>query len=140
MTPPASISSSADLLGRARRVLPGGALATFVMPDEVAGVIDRGVGSRVYDLEGREYIDYVLGSGPMLVGHCHPEVVASVERQLLRGTQFYTLTEAAIALAELLVDAIPCADQVKLVSSGAEATFQALRIARAATGRDKVLK
>jgi glutamate-1-semialdehyde 2,1-aminomutase len=138
--PPPAVSPSADLLERARRVLPGGALATFVMPDEVAGVIDRGAGSRIYDLDGREYIDYVLGSGPMIVGHCHPEVVAAVEQQLLRGTQFYTLTESAIALAELLVEAIPCADQVKLVSSGAEATFQALRIARAATGRDKVLK
>jgi glutamate-1-semialdehyde 2,1-aminomutase len=127
MTSPSTALSSADLLERARRVLPGGALATYVMPDEVAGVITRGTGCCIYDLEGREYIDYVLGSGPMIVGHCHPEVVAAVERP-------------AIALAELLIDAIPCADQVKLVSSGAEATFQALRIARAATGRDRVLK
>jgi glutamate-1-semialdehyde 2,1-aminomutase len=125
MAPPPTAVSSAGLLERARRVLPGGALATYVMPAEVACVIERGAGSCVYDLEGREYIDYVLGSGPMIVGHCHPDVVAAVERQLLRGTQFYTLTEPAIALAELLVDAIPCADRVKLVSSGAEATFQA---------------
>jgi glutamate-1-semialdehyde 2,1-aminomutase len=120
--------------------MPGGVLATYAMPDAVACVVAHGSGSLVYDLEGNEYIDYVLGSGPMIVGHCHPQVTAALEEQLSRGTQFYTLTEPAIELCELLVAAIPCADRVKLVSSGAEATFQALRVARAATGRDKVLK
>jgi glutamate-1-semialdehyde 2,1-aminomutase len=76
----------------------------------------------------------------MIVGHCHPHVTAALQRQISEGTQFYTLTQAVIEFCEVLVDAIPCAEQVKLVSSGAEATFQALRVARAATGRDKVLK
>lgn len=120
--------------------MPGGVVATYTMPDEVACVISHGVGSHVYDLEGNEYIDNILGSGPMIVGHCHPQVVAALEQQANRGTQFYTLTESVIELAEMLTAVIPCADQVKLVSSGAEATFQALRVARAATGRDKILK
>jgi glutamate-1-semialdehyde 2,1-aminomutase len=120
--------------------MPGGVAATYAMPPEVASVMAYGAGSWLYDLDGNRYIDYVLGSGPMIVGHCHPHVVAAVERQLSRGTQFYTLTEPVIELCEMLVAASPCADQVKLVSSGAEATFQALRVARAATGRDKVLK
>ncbi|HWI70969.1 MAG TPA: aminotransferase class III-fold pyridoxal phosphate-dependent enzyme, partial [Baekduia sp.] len=140
MTTTTTLPRSSELLGRARQVMPGGVLATYAMPDEVACVISHGAGGRVYDLEGNEYIDYVLGSGPMIVGHSHPQVVAALERQISRGTQFYTLTEPAIELSELLVAAIPCADRVKLVSSGAEATFQALRVARAATGRDKVLK
>jgi glutamate-1-semialdehyde 2,1-aminomutase len=76
----------------------------------------------------------------MIVGHCHPQVTAALEEQIARGTQFYTLTEPAIELCELLVAAIPCAERVKLVSSGAEATFQALRVARAATGRTRVMK
>jgi len=115
-------------------------MGTYAMPDEVACVIDHGAGSRVYDAEGNEYLDYILGSGPMIVGHCHPRVVAALEQQVRRGTQFYTLSQPLIELAEALVEAIPCADQVKLVSSGAEATFQAMRVARAATGREKVLK
>jgi len=138
ISPPAS--GSAELLTRAKQVMPGGVMATYAMPDEVACVIDHGVGSQVYDAEGNEYIDYILGSGPIIVGHCHPHVVEALEQQVRRGTQFYTLTQPVIELSEMLVDAIPCADQVKLVSSGAEATFQALRVARAATGRDKVLK
>jgi glutamate-1-semialdehyde 2,1-aminomutase len=134
------VATSAELLERARQVMPGGVPATYAMPDEVACVMAYGAGSYVYDLEGKRYSDYVLGSGPMIVGHRHPHVMAALEQQLSRGTHFYTLTEPVIELCEMLVAAIPCAEQVKLVSSGAEATFQALRVARAATGRDKVLK
>lgn len=131
---------SAHLLERAKRVMPGGIMATYAMPREVASVMSHGVGSYIHDLDGKRYVDYVLGSGPMIVGHCHPRVAAALERQIKRGSQFYTLTEPVIEFCEALVDAIPCAEHVKLVSSGAEATFQALRVARAATGRDKVLK
>jgi glutamate-1-semialdehyde 2,1-aminomutase len=133
-------ASSTDLLERAERVMPGGVMATYAMSSEVARVMSHGIGSYIYDLEGNRYIDYVMGSGPMIVGHCHPHVTAALQRQISNGTQFYTLTQPVIEFCEVLVDAIPCAEQVKLVSSGAEATFQALRLARAATGRDKVLK
>jgi glutamate-1-semialdehyde 2,1-aminomutase len=135
----APISSEA-YLQRARHAMPGGVVATFAMPREVARVMSHGEGSRVYDLEGNEYIDYVLGSGPMIVGHRHPEVVAALHAQLDKGTTFYTLTTEVVELCETLVAASPCADAVKLTSSGAEATFYALRVARAATGRPKILK
>jgi glutamate-1-semialdehyde 2,1-aminomutase len=131
---------SQKLLNRAAEVMPGGVVGTYAMPREVETVISHGRGSAVFDVDGREYIDYVLGSGPMIVGHAHPQVVDAMVRQAQRGTQFYTVTEPAIELSERLVDAIPCAEKVKLTSTGAESTFYAMRLARAATGREKVLK
>jgi glutamate-1-semialdehyde 2,1-aminomutase len=110
------------------------------MREEVQCVIARGVGSHIYDIDGREYIDYVSGSGPGLLGHAHPDVVAAIQEQVVKGTQFYALSEPTIELAEMLRSAIPCAELVKFTSSGAEATFQALRLARAFTGREKILR
>jgi glutamate-1-semialdehyde 2,1-aminomutase len=111
-----------------------------VLPADVNLVIAEGHGSHVTDLKGRDFIDYHLGSGPALLGHAHPEVVAAVERQLPKGSTYYFLNEPAIRLAEKMVAACACADQVHYTGSGTEATFFALRIARAKTGRDKVLK
>src|SRR4051812_16328486 len=96
--------SSADLFERARRVMPGGIMATYAMPKEVARVMSHGDGSYIYDLEGNRYIDYVLGSGPLIVGHCHPHVTAALERQIGKGTQFYTLTQPVTEFCEALVD------------------------------------
>ncbi|MDI3341706.1 MAG: aminotransferase class III-fold pyridoxal phosphate-dependent enzyme [Sphaerobacter sp.] len=127
------------LLRRAATVL-GGCLGSFRLPDDVAIVLARGAGSHVYDVDGREYIDYLLGSGPLLIGHAHPAVVAAVQRQAALGSTFYTLNEPIVELAERLIEAIPCAEQVKLVSTGTEATLHALRIARAYTGKPAVLK
>jgi glutamate-1-semialdehyde 2,1-aminomutase len=129
-----------DLLERASTYLAGGGLGLFVLPDEVNIVIAEGHGSHVTDVSGRDFIDYHLGSGPALLGHAHAEVVAAVERQLPKGSTYYFLNEPVIQLAERLVTACPCADQVQFTGSGTEATFFALRIARAKTGRDKVLK
>ena len=129
-----------DLLDRASKYLAGGGLGLFVLPDEVNLVIAEGHGSHVTDVSGRDFIDYHLGSGPALLGHAHPEVVAAVERQLPKGSTYYFLNQPVIELAERMVHACPCADQVQFTGSGTEATFFALRIARAATGRDKVLK
>jgi len=128
-----------EWLRRGQSVL-GGSLTSFVLPDSHAIVLSHGRGSRIVDVDGREYIDYVLGSGPLLLGHAHPAVVEAVSRQAALGSTFYTLTPAAIELAEEIVRAVPCAEVVKFVSSGSEATFHALRIARAYTGRTKVLK
>jgi glutamate-1-semialdehyde 2,1-aminomutase len=136
----ASVTRQSDLLERASNYLAGGGLGLFVLPDEVNIVIAEGHGSHVTDVSGRDFIDYHLGSGPALLGHAHPEVVAAVERQLPKGSTYYFLNEPVIQLAERLVGACPCADQVQFTGSGTEATFFALRIARAATGRDKVLK
>jgi glutamate-1-semialdehyde 2,1-aminomutase len=128
-----------DLLDRAE-LLMGGSPGAFKLPPELAIVVDHGVGSKIYDVDGNEYIDYLMGSGPMLVGHAHPKVVEAVQAQAAKGSTFYTLTKPAIELAERLVDAIPCAESVKYVSTGTEATFHAMRIARTYTGKPKVLK
>lgn len=136
----APATQSAALTARAERVLPGPSLGTFVTAPDRPFVAARGAGSRVWDVDGNEFIDYVLGSGPLILGHAHPAVVAAVTRQAARGAQFYALNEPAIELAERLVEAIPCAEKVLFCSTGSEATFYAMRLARAHTGRDKVLK
>jgi glutamate-1-semialdehyde 2,1-aminomutase len=120
----------------ARRVLPGGTFGGVGLDV----VIQSGHGGRITDVNGRSYIDFLLGSGPMLIGHSHPQVNAAVMEQVARGTTFYTNNEPGIRLAEAIVDAVPCADQVRFTSSGSEATFFALRAARAFRRRDKILK
>src|SRR3989304_2480311 len=94
----------------------------------------------LYDVSGREYVDYILGSGPLVLGHAHPAVMAAVERQLSRGTTYFQLSEPTLELAEEICRAVPCAEQVRFTSSGSEATFFALRIARAFMKKDKILK
>ncbi len=136
----AEASRQADLLDRAGRYLAGGGLGLFVLPPDVNLVIAEGRGSHVIDVSGRDFIDYHLGSGPALLGHAHPEIVEAVQRQVAKGSTYYFLNEPVIRLAQRLVEAIPCADQVHFTGSGTEATFFALRLARAATGRQKVLK
>lgn len=133
-------SEAAELLFQARRVFPGGAIGAYMMPSEIETILTHGEGARVFDITGRSYLDYIIGSGPMIVGHSHPKVVEAIERQARRGVQLYTLSDTTIEFGQRLVDAIPCADRVKLASSGAEATFYAMRVARAATGREKILK
>jgi glutamate-1-semialdehyde 2,1-aminomutase len=123
-------------LARARRVLPAGGFGNFAA--EV--ILREGRGGRVWDAGGREYVDFLLGSGPMFLGHCHPEVTAAVQDQLARGTTFFANNEHGIALAEAIVDALPCADQIRYVGSGTEADLYAMRLARAFRGRDKILK
>jgi glutamate-1-semialdehyde 2,1-aminomutase len=128
------------LLADAGRYLAGGGTGLFVLPADLNLVVDHGRGSRVTDMAGREYIDYHLGSGPVLLGHGHPGVAAAVERRLHKGSTYFFLNEPEIELARRLVEAIPCADCVHYTGSGTEATYYALRIARAFTGRTKVLK
>lgn len=133
-------ANQAALLADAAKYLAGGGLGLFQLPPELNLVVARGQGSHLWDMAGREYIDYHLSSGPALLGHAHPAVTAAVAAQLPKGTTFYFLNQPQIALAKRLVEAIPCADEVHYTSSGTEATFYALRIARAFTGRNKVLK
>ncbi len=102
--------------------------------------ISSGKGSRVTDVDGHPYIDYVMSWGPLILGHCHPEVMEAVGAALETGTSFGACTAAEIELAERIVEAFPSIERVRLVSSGTEATLSALRVARAATGRDKILK
>lgn len=138
--PESGISRQRELLDIAGKVLAGGGLGLFILPPDVNLVVARAAGSHVYDLEGREYIDYHLGSGPALLGHAHQAVTEAVSAQLAKGTTYYFLNEHSICLAQRLVDAVPCGEVVHFTGSGTEATFFALRIARAFTGRTKVLK
>jgi glutamate-1-semialdehyde 2,1-aminomutase len=128
------------LLDRARQRLPGGVLGTSRYADDVGFVVKHGKGSKIYDVSGREYIDYVMASGPMVLGHAHPAVVAAVRAQLEAGTTYFMVTEPIIELAEEICRAVPCAEQVRFTSTGSEATFFALRVARTARQRDKILK
>ena len=128
--------SPETLIANARRVLPGGSFGN--MPAEV--LIRRGKGARVFDENGREYVDFLLGSGPMFIGHAHPDVEAAVAEQLPLGTTFFANNRHGIALAEMICDAMPCADQVRFVCSGTEADLYAMRAVRAFRKRDKILK
>lgn len=129
-----------DLRARARRVIPGGTLEELTLPADIQVVPARGRGSRLWDVEGREYVDHVLGGGALLLGHAHPAVVEAASAQVAAGAAFAMLTEAAIELAEALVEVVPCAEQVLFAATGAEATHFTLRLARAATGRERIVK
>ncbi|NDW53861.1 aspartate aminotransferase family protein [Aliiroseovarius sp. PrR006] len=130
------LTSQADWIARARAVLPAGGFGNF----DPGIVIARGEGSHVWDEDGNEYIDYLIGSGPMLLGHGHPEVMEAVLEQLPKGMTFFANNAKGIELAEAIVDAVPCCEQVRFVASGGEADMYAIRLARAYTGRDKILK
>lgn len=136
MTPRMHTEQEQGLTELARRVLPGGSFGN--MPADV--IIDHGRAGRVWDISGNEYVDFLLGSGPMFVGHAHPEVLAAVAAQLPRGSTFFTESEPGIRLAAEIVAAVPCAENVRFVSSGTEADAYALRLARAFRRRDKILK
>src|SRR3954471_3347966 len=97
-----------DLIEKAERFLPGACLGMMALPPELRMVLVRGQGSKVYDAAGKEYLDYMLGSGPLLLGHAHPAVVDAVQRQAAAGSTFFALNEPAILLAEQLAQAVPC--------------------------------
>lgn len=140
MTKPHHSPAENDLLVRAKKVLPQGSLGNVHLPDEYNFVVSKGLGSKIWDESGNEYIDYLLGSGPMMLGHAHPSVTTASMKALGEGTTFFTQNRYAIELAEEIVKAVPCAEQVRFTTSGSEATFQALRVARAKSGKDKILK
>jgi len=125
-----------DLVARARAVLPAGGFGNF----DADVFIREGHGSRVIDENGREFIDYLISSGPMILGHGHPEVNDAIRQQLDRGMTFFANNSAGLELAEEICRATPCADQLRYVSTGGEADMYAMRLARAHTGRPKILK
>ena len=130
------IYTQADWINRARDVLPAAGFGNF----DASIVIARGAGSRVWDEDGKEYVDYLIGSGPMLLGHGHPEVMEAVLEQLPKGMTFFANNAKGIELAEAIVEAVPCCEQVRFVTSGGEADMYAIRLARAYTGKPKILK
>ena len=129
-----------DLLDAAARCLPGACLGQNPLPPELSFIVDHAEGARLVDTGGRTWLDYVLGSGPLLLGHAHPALVRAVQAQVAKGSTFFWLSEPSVRLAEEVVAAVPCAEQVRFVSTGTEATMLACRMARTLTGRERVLK
>src|SRR3990167_4833939 len=129
-----------ELLERAKRRLPGGVLGTSRYADDAAFVVKHGKGSKIYDVSGRENIDYVLSSRPLVFGRAHRAVVAAVREQIEGGSTYFMVNEPIIQLAEEICRAMPCAEQGRFTSTGSEATFFALRVARTFRKRDKILK
>lgn len=128
--------TTTDWATRARAVLPAGGFGNF----DPGFFATRGEGSRVWDDQGRDYVDYLIGSGPMLLGHTDPEVIEAVTAQLPRGLTFFANNPLGVELAEQICQDMACADQVRFLASGSEADMYAIRLARAFTGRDLVLK
>ncbi len=134
---------SQEFFDRARRVSPGGVQS----PVRAFGAVGAepffaasGAGSRLRDVDGNEYIDYVLSWGPLILGHAHPHVTEAVERAVRKGTHYGTPTPEEVELAEKVIDLVPSVEVVRFVNSGTEATMSAVRVARAFTGRDLILK
>ncbi|MEM6549690.1 MAG: aminotransferase class III-fold pyridoxal phosphate-dependent enzyme [Pseudomonadota bacterium] len=125
----------------AERCLPGAGLGGYALADEIRLVFSHGQGPRFWDVDGREYIDYAGGAGALILGHGHPDVVAAAQAQTARGMHMFgALNDQAVRLAERLVADIPCAGKIAYATTGSEATAYAMRLARAFTGREKVLK
>ena len=136
-------SRSQQLFEQAQRVIPGGVnspVRSFRAVEGTPPFIARGQGARVWDVDGNEYIDYLGSWGPLALGHAHPAVVEAVQRAAADGTSFGAPVEQEVELAEMICAALPSVDSVRLVNSGTEACMTALRLARAYTGRSKIVK
>jgi glutamate-1-semialdehyde 2,1-aminomutase len=134
---------STQLYAAARKLIPGGVNSPARSWGAVGGepvFLKKGAGSRVWDADGNEYIDYVCSWGPLILGHAHPEVIAVIKEAAESGTSFGAPTALENELAQLVVEAVPSIEMVRFVSSGTEATMSALRLARAYTGRPKIIK
>jgi glutamate-1-semialdehyde 2,1-aminomutase len=137
------MKTSAQLFFRAQQKIPGGVNSPVRAWRSVGGTpkfIARGKGSYVYDLDGRRYIDFVGSWGPLILGHAHPAILAAIKRRALKGTTFGAPTKEEVELAELVSRLMPSVEKLRLVSSGTEATMSAIRLARAYTGRTKLVK
>ncbi len=134
---------SHELFQRAQQLMPGGVNSPARAFGGVGGepvAMARGAGAHLWDVDGNRYIDYIGSWGPLILGHAHPKVVAAVEAAAHNGMSFGAPTEAENTLAELIIDAVPSIEMVRLVSSGTEATMSAIRLARGYTGRDVIVK
>ena len=137
------ILKSKQRFAEARKVMPGG-VNSPVRAFKAVGLdpvfIDRAQGSRIYDIDGNSYIDYVCSWGPLILGHAHPEIVQALCQAAERGSSYGAPCEKELELAQAISEAIPSIEQIRMVNSGTEATMSAVRLARAFTGRDKILK
>ena len=137
---PKRTSLEQELLDKADQYLPGGYLGNLTVRDDLNFLVREGRGSHIIDVSGNEYVDWLMGSGPMVLGHAHPAVVEAVIKAVEQGSTFFATNEKAVMLAEELVSAVPCAEQVRFTTSGTDACFQAMRAARAYRKQEKVLK
>ncbi|HVE79312.1 MAG TPA: glutamate-1-semialdehyde 2,1-aminomutase [Gemmatimonadaceae bacterium] len=140
---PSVTSRSAEIMERARTLFPGGVNSPVRAFRAVGGdpfVVARGEGARIWDVDGREYLDFVLSWGPLVLGHAAPAVLDALDDVMRRGTSFGIPTELEVQLAELIVERMPHVEMLRFVSTGTEATMAAVRLARAYTGRPAVLK
>jgi len=137
-----SLQKSEQLFEQARKYLPAGASSNVRvhMHEPFPVIFKKGVGPKVWDVDGNSYIDYLMAYGALILGHKYPKIIAEIEQQLQQGIMFGTTTEREIELAKIIADAVPCAEMVTFANSGTEATMEAVRIARAVTGKDKLLK
>jgi len=136
-------AKSHSIFARAKELMPGGVNSPARAFGAVGGepiVMERGKGAYLYDVDGNRYVDYIGSWGPMILGHAHPEVIAAIQDVATRGTSFGAPTPGENELAELIIDAVPSVEKVRLVNSGTEATMSAIRLARGFTGRDKIVK
>ncbi len=134
---------SKALFARAQELIPGGVNSPVRACRSVGSdplFIERASGCHVYDADGNEYIDYIGSWGPMILGHRHPAVIEALEKTLHQGTSFGAPTEMELELAQLIIDAVPAVEMVRMVNSGTEATMSAIRLARGVTGRDVIIK
>ena len=134
------LSKSEELFERAKRLIPGGVNSPVRAFNPYPFFTRYAKGSRIFDVDGKEYIDYCMGYGPLILGHAPDSVVEAVRDQLEKGTLYGTPTEQEVELAELICEAVPCAEMVRLVNTGTEATMSAIRAARGFTGRRKIIK
>ena len=137
------ISRSKRLFSKAQKIIPGGVNSPVRAFRAVGGnplFIRRGTGARIEDVDGTRYIDYVCSWGPLILGHAHPAVVRAVQKTAASGTSFGAPTELELEMAGLITDAFPSIGMVRMVNSGTEACMSAIRLARACTGRDKIVK
>ena len=138
-----NLSRSKQVYERAKQLMPGGVNSAARAFGAVGGepiVFERGEGPYLFDIDGNRYIDYIGSWGPMILGHQFPAVKEAVHAAVDRGTSFGAPTVAENDLAELIIDAVPSVEMVRLVNSGTEATMSAIRVARGYTGRDLIVK
>ena len=143
MTSQLVTSRSHEIMERARALFPGGVSSPVRAFRGVGGeafVVERGAGSRIWDVDGNEYIDYVLSWGALALGHAPPAVLAALSETMQHGTSFGIPTELEVVLGEMIVERMPHVEMMRFVSSGTEATMSAIRVARAVTGRDVIIK
>jgi len=137
------LTRSEQLFGQAQKYIPGGVnspVRSFRAVQGTPPFIARGQGCRIWDVDGNEYIDYVCSWGPLILGHAPPVLVAALQKAAENGTSFGAPTESEVELAQIICEALPSVDSIRLVSSGTEACMSAIRLARAYTGRNKIIK